>query len=428
MLHADGRLIRHVPAELLTPALCLASAQANGLTLQDIPPPLRSLEVCVAALEDQPDMFPQVPTELAVAVTTALIDNDLARAREQGAPREGSAWHVARAWAQLAVNQPQAAVDDALRGLPHVPAPQHAHYVLARAYQALGHTAQAALAACSVLSLQSPYQPAWAPTEDTGWLTALARWHMGHADEATLIRQLALHPQTLADMPRARITPAMVDAALAADPATVRWVPKRLMTPAHYAVALRVGVKRPEDVPPAMVMAVDQATQAQPAASAPAMPAPRPLQAERRAQPPAEAPRPPHPDTPRVATPWAWWLLGTVLRSAVGHPASARGLVHWLEQRPLAASALHALLSLLAVALHTTVSVAVWLAEGPEAGLGTFVLVGFADAYWAWQFAWEATRPSLTLAASAVVLYLVVWCPLYRKAGRALGHPRQTSS
>ena len=50
----------------------------------------------------------------------------------------------------------------------------------------------------------------------------------------------------------------MVDAALAADPATVRWVPKRLMTPAHYAVALRVGVKRPEDIPPAMVMAVDR--------------------------------------------------------------------------------------------------------------------------------------------------------------------------
>ena len=166
-----------------------------------------------------------------------------------------------------------------------VGAGQHAHYVLARAYLALGHTAQAALAACSVLSLQSPYQPAWAPTEDTGWLTALARWHMGHADEASLIHQLALHPQTLADMPRARITPAMVDAALAADPATVRWVPKRLMTPAHYAVALRVGVKRPEDIPPAMAMAVDQATQAQPAASAPAMPAPRPLQAERRAQP-----------------------------------------------------------------------------------------------------------------------------------------------
>ena len=87
MLHTNGRLIRHVPAELLTPALCLASAQANGRTLQDIPPPLRSLEVCVAALEDQPDMFPQVPPELAVAVTTALIDNDLDRAREQGAPR-----------------------------------------------------------------------------------------------------------------------------------------------------------------------------------------------------------------------------------------------------------------------------------------------------------------------------------------------------
>ena len=184
----------------------------------------------------------------------------------------------------------------------------------------------------------------------------------------------------------------------------------------------------PDGVYPARELATAQATLSPPPSSAPAITGPHPMKAEPRTEPPAEAPRPPHPGTPRVATPWAWWLLGTVLRSAVGPPARARGLVHRPEQRPLVASALHALLSLLAVALPTTVSVAVWLAEGPEAGLGTFVLVGFADAYWAWQFAWEANRPSLTLAASAVVLYLVVWCPLYRKAGRALGHPRQTSS
>ena len=231
---------------------------------------------------------------------------------------------MARAWAQLAVNQPQAAVDDALRGLPHVPAPQHAHYVLARAYQALGHTAQAALAACSVLSLQSPYRPAWAPTEDTGWLTALARWHMGHADEATLIRQLALHPQTLADMPRARITPAMVDAALAADPATVRWVPKRLMTPAHYAVALRVGVKRPEDIPPAMVMALDQGYPGTAAASAPAMPLHHARCKQSAVRSPCRGSSPPHPRHP--ARGHAMGLVAAGHRAAQrrGHPP-ARG-------------------------------------------------------------------------------------------------------
>lgn len=233
----------------------------------------------------------------------------------------------------------------------------------------------------------------------------------------------------LAHLAPSQITPALAQrAVLHANGRLIRHVPAELLTPALCLASAQANGLTLQDITPPLRKAVEQATQTPPTVCAPAIPAPRPLQAERRAQPPAEAPRAPHPGTPRVAKPWAWWLLGTVLRSAVGHRASARGLVHWLEQRPLVASALHALLSLLAVALHTTVSVAVWLAEGPEAGLGTFVLVGFADAYWAWQFAWEATRPSLTLAASAVVLYLVVWCPLYRKAGRALGHPRQTSS
>lgn len=61
MQHDYGRLITHVPLSLLTPALCLASARTNGLTLQDMPEPLRSTEVCVAALEDRLDVFHHVP-------------------------------------------------------------------------------------------------------------------------------------------------------------------------------------------------------------------------------------------------------------------------------------------------------------------------------------------------------------------------------
>ncbi len=471
--HGHGRLIRHVPAALLTPALCLASARANGVTLQDIPPPLRTLEVCVAALEDRPELFRLVPRELALQVTTELIDTDLARAREQGMPRQGSTWHVQRAWAQLWANRPDAAVADALHSLPQLHLPQHGHYILARAYQALGKTPQAALEACTVLSLQSPYVPPWEPHEDTAWLTALARWHMDKADEATLIQQLQRHPRTLADIPRARITAAMADAAMAADEATVCFVPKRLMTPARYAAALRQGVKGLEEVPPAMLseeawLAVvgergwplhrvppawrSLAVCAQAVQHNPADLGDVPLalrKAVGAAGTPVRAgvgPAAPigqtaswavrgmvGPGVPvRSRTPWLQRLAAQAqaLKARLGLRTAARTADRggWLNQHPWTASTVHALLSLLAVALHAAVSVAAWLAEGPQAGLATLVLVGLADAYWAWRFAWEGAAPGWSLAAGSVVVYLLGWCPLYRRAGRAAGRIRQARS
>ena len=56
------------------------SAQVNGLSLEHIPQRMRSVEVCIAALEDRPDVFTHVPDALEIEVTTRLIEADLAEA------------------------------------------------------------------------------------------------------------------------------------------------------------------------------------------------------------------------------------------------------------------------------------------------------------------------------------------------------------
>jgi hypothetical protein len=64
--------------------------------------------------------------------------------------------------------------------------------------------------------------------------------------------------------------------------------------------------------------------------------------------------------------------------------------------------------------------VAAWRAEGAWAGLITFALMGFADAYWALRFAWaEPAQVGLALAAALVALYLFGWNRIYQRAVRA---------
>ncbi len=481
--HDYGRLITHVPLALLTPALCLASARANGLTLQDIPEPLRGTEVCVAALEDRHDVFHHVPPRLAVEVTTRLIDNDLARARKQGEPRHSSHWHVQRAWAHLWNQQPAQALEDALRGLPHARYPQHAHYVLASAYRALGHTRQAALEASTVLSLQSPYTAEWDAHEDTTWLAPLAREHMQAADEATLVQQLQSHPRTLADVPRARITHAMVDAALQADESAVCFVPKRLMTPARYAAALRQHVKTLEQIPAPMlseeacadhvheagwrladvptpwrtvaVCAVAIHASAGALLHVPARLQPQVLQAAQAlavqavsdsqeqgaiAQRLAEqlagqwqalqrTPGMPWMQRARRQGGWVALLAGSMVLTPSSQTATRGGLVGFAQQRPVLALLLHLLGGTCALVGHAFVSVGAWRAEGAWAGLASFTLLGFSELYWAWRFVWtEPARPLLGTTAAFVATYVLCWWPLYRKAGRAQGYPRQISS
>lgn len=86
---------------------------------------------------------------------------------------------------------------------------------------------------------------------------------------------------------------------------------------------------------------------------------------------------------------------------------------------PAMALMAHFVLSVMALACHASVALAAWRAEGLWAGLGTLVFMGFAELYWAWRFVFQ-TPESLALAAAAmgVVLYLFVWCVVYRRMGQ----------
>jgi hypothetical protein len=469
--HDYGCLIEEIPPELLTPALCLTSVRTNGLSLEKIPEPLRSVEVCVAALQERWNILPAVPAALRTEVTTRLIDADLAQARAEGAPREGSHWHAQRAWARMWEGDWQGAIADATLAMDQVRDAQHAHYVRASAYRALGREREAALEASTVLSLQSPYTAQWAETEDTQWLQALAQGQMAAADDATLLAQLQTHPRTLADIPRERITHAMVDVALAADESAVEFVPKRLMTPARYAAAVRQGVKELAQVPADMLSEeaciahvqesgwhlreVPEALRTVAVCAHAIRRSPRAielvpaeLQAQARkaeAQLPREEDDAPGRSAGQGAGGWlmrqliqsslsrptsttgrlqhqgvmAAWLLKTALGAKSPTAATLWGPAGWLEQRPMMALALHWLLGVAALVAHAFVSVGAWRAEGPWVGLATFALMGFADVYWTWRFALATPyAPALAAAALLVVLYAFGWRWLYKRIGR----------
>ena len=478
--HDYGCLIEHIPAGMLTPALCLASVRANGLSLDKVPQALRSVEVCVAALQERWNMFPAVPAPLREEVTTRLIEEDLAQARRDREPREGSHWHVQRAWARLWAGDHEGAIADARLGLGEVRHEEHAHYILARACRALGREREAALAASTVLSLHSPYTAAWDATEDTRWLQDLAQHQMAAADDTTLLAQLSAHPRTLADIPRARITHAMVDAALAADASVVKFVPKRLMSPARYAAAVRQGTKAFDQVPadmlseeaciahvqdsgwhlrhvPEALRTVAVCAHALRSSPTAIELVPEALRAPARE---AETRLPQSEDhdntgarcTPSTSTHGAsGWLMRqlvqssfhsgagnntrsqlrnrglmaafvglTVLSAKSDVPPTLWGPAGWLEQRPVLGLALHWLLGVAALVAHAFVSVGAWRAEGPWLGLATFALMGFSDLYWAWRFAFSAPyAPSLAAAAALVAMYALGWRWMYGRIGRA---------
>lgn len=292
------------------------------------------------------------------------------------------------------------------------------------------------------------------------------------ADETTLMAQLQSHPRTLADVPRERITHAMVDAALTADEDTVRFVPRRLMTPARYATALRQGVKSFAQMPAGMlsedaciahvqdggghleqvpetlrtVAVCAHALRRSPSALEHVPESLRAQAREAMAQLPPDAQEE---DPPRAGGDLGDWLSRRVVGSALrgqdttarrlqhkgflaafvmqealtaksDTPPTLRGMAGWFEQRPVLALVAHLLLSLAALVGHAFVSVAAWRAEGPWIGLGTFALMGFAELYWAWRFvASSPWSPWLALAATLVVVYVFGWRRLYRRVGLA---------
>ncbi len=170
-----GRLIQEIPPELITPALCLAAAHSDGESLAWIPAPLLSREVCVAALRKSPGMLLYLPEGLHMAVVDTLLEEDLASARKDGKPREGSRWHGLRAWLKYWDEDLEGALADARLGLPEVRFKQGMHYLMACAYKDLGRKQEAALEAANVLELESPYTAEWDEDEDTNWLKPLAR-------------------------------------------------------------------------------------------------------------------------------------------------------------------------------------------------------------------------------------------------------------
>lgn len=467
--HDYGCLIEEIPPALITPELCLVSARVNGLSLEKIPGPLRSVPVCVAALKDRSDVFLHVPEDLRLAVTTQLIDDDLEQARKDGEAREGSHWHGTRAWVKLWAGDHDGAIADAQLGRPHMRYGQHAHYVLASAYRALGREQEAALEASTVLSIHSPYSAQWDDAEDTRWLQALAQGQAGAADGAALVAQLQSHPRTLADIPRERITHAMVDAALAADEDTVRFVPRRLMTPARYAAALRQGVKEFKQIPPAMLgeeacieyvkdggwrleylpEALRTLTVCAYAVRRSSSAIEHVPEALRDQVPDAIKKLPPEDDddAPGASSSASDWLtrklvdsvmdsqetassrlqqkgiftafiVKTVLGAKSDDPPTLKGLAGWFEVRPFLAMVTNLVLGLAALVSHAFVSVGAWRAEGPWVGLGTFALMGFSELYWAWRFVFSTPfRPGLGVACLVVMLYVFAWRWMYTRIG-----------
>lgn len=468
--HDYGCLIEEIPPALITAELCLVSARVNGLSLEKMPEPLRSVPVCVAALKDRSDVFLHVPEALRLAVTTQLIEDDLERSRKDGEQREGSHWHGYRAWVKLWAEDYEGAIADAKLGLPEMRYEQHANYVLASAYMQLGREAEAALEASTVLSLQSPYSAQWNDDEDTRWLQALVQEHAGAADDGALVEQLLLHPRTLADIPRERITDAMVDAALAADEDTVRFVPRRLMTPARYAAALRQGVKQFKQIPPDMLgeeaciehvkdggWRLEYVPEAWRTLTVCAHAVRRSSnaiehvpEALRKQVPDAIKQLPPEEgeDDPGSSSSSASdWLTRKLVDSVVSSQQTAsgrlqqkglftafilktmlgaksednptlRGLAGWFEVRPFLAMVTNLVLGLAALVGHAFVSVGAWRAEGPWVGLGTFALMGFSELYWAWRFLFSTpSRPGLGAACLVVMLYVFAWRWMYRRIG-----------
>lgn len=299
------------------------------------------------------------------------------------------------------------------------------------------------------------------------------------SEDAELIARLRSQPGSLAEVPRERITHAMVDAALAADEGAVRFVPKRLMTPARYAAALRQGVKdfdqipadmlgeeaciahvqqggwRLEQVPPAQ-RSVAVCTQAVLDSSSALAHVPEALREQVREAVAHSASRQ---DAARAsAAPAraggvAQWLARRLADSAPkGHhqatrrlqhgdlaafpaqaaalparadrgPPQVQGLARWFKHYPRWALAAHLLLGVAALAGHAAVSVAAWQAEGAWIGLATLVLMGFSELYWGGHFLWaDPASPALACAAAAVVAYVFGWRRLARRFGSTARH------
>jgi hypothetical protein len=327
-----------------------------------------------------------------------------------------------------------------------------------------------------VLSRAASYRPDWDYDEDTRWLTQLARRADNTAaaavDDDALVAALRARPRMLADVPRERITEALVQAALTADPDTVRHVPHRLMTPQRYALALRAGVKTLEQVPPGFLSeevyveyvrgsgwrlskvpqewrtvavcaqavadnesalkhvpralrdAVMREVRALAAAPATFTQGRSSDAALRTAAGPDADPQPAKDrrgkGLPRIGrSTVASTVSNTPQRRRGGEARPLRGPLAWLDDSPELVSTIHTLWTVIAVGAHLAVMVHAWRLGGAWIGLGTLVLPGLSELYWALRFlSGQPANLSLGLSALMVPLYLFGWRWAYYRMTR----------
>jgi hypothetical protein len=295
-------------------------------------------------------------------------------------------------------------------------------------------------------------------------------------DEAATLALLASDPNELQHIPRERLTDAMIDTALQANANVVRYVPRRLMTPDRYTLAVREDKLNPSEVPPDMLTEACclahvrnngwglarvpeafrtpavylQAIQTSPSVQRDVPPAmldelraagheiPDPDQQWRKLRADIDTTlekfnqRMSDPfvqmllDKPQ--TPWqrlrkglrlGGWVVRSSVKARANETATLGGLTGWLEVRPVFTVMLNTVLAILALLGHVLVTVKAFELEGWVAGVGTAVLMGISEIYWAWRFFMgEPAQPGLGVVALAVIAYGLVWVPVYRRIGK----------
>ncbi|UOD30095.1 WG repeat-containing protein [Massilia violaceinigra] len=234
----NAALLQYIPSDLITPALCLASVQHDGETLAFVPPALRSVEVCTAAVTDNVGALYWVPEEMEEDICTRVIEADLAAGvHDTWAANQRGQRYTQRALVRTWNDDYAGAADDAAVALRYLEFPVDAHYLLALCYRALGRPFDSALEAATVLAIDKRYKPDW--EEDTAWLSPEAKATLAKADDEALLRGLRSHPLALSKIAQRRITQAMAEVAVAASPDALEFVPKKLLTPELQALAAR---------------------------------------------------------------------------------------------------------------------------------------------------------------------------------------------
>ncbi len=437
--HDYGKLLEFIPENLKTPELCLSSVSANGATLEFVPHEFRTPELCKAALEDDVGASAFVPMERQDAVLDALVGDF------QGEEEGGRYWFLQRALHRLnpkrpAGIDPSGAIEDARQAIARgYDDNASAFFALALAYKHLGDAFHAGMYAATVMTLDDTFEGD--PDLDDTWLQAAADDFIRSLSTEVWPDVLRASPILLGHAPEALLTAELCEEIAGLSDAAISHVPDTVMTPALYTIAVRTGHKSFKDIPENMLteqccieevtgsgwrleripmqwrtsavcrVAAMDSTQANPHI-------PDELRDSVLAYVDEHREKPALSDKVfrkalEPGNKWMLflWIMGTMLKKLFGKQdktPTMRGLLGWLELRPVVVMMGSALISVVFLGIHLWVSVHAWQSAGPLAGV--LSLIGFfaAEFYWGWHD-FNAHGPTLlsVLAPAVAVLTLV---------------------